>query len=375
MTTTKIDIAIVGAGIVGLAHALAAARKGLSVAVFERDERPVGASIRNFGLPWPVGLALTPVHERALRSRALWLETAREAGFWLTENGSLFLAYHPDEEAVLREFLADAAAYSSFHWLGPHQVGQRSPAANLSGLRGGLFSATELTVDPREVIRTLPGWLEQAYGVVFHFGSPVSAIHPPYLETPGQTWQAQQILLCSGPDLETLYPEVYTNIGMTKCKLQMMRFASPAPGWQLGPTLASGLTIARYENFAGCASIHEMRNRLELDWPEQTRWGIHIMLAQNGLGELVIGDTHEYGPVFDPTNNEWANQLMLDYLATFSSIPDLRILERWNGFYPKLDGRSELVAKPEDGVTIVQITNGLGMTLSFGLAEEVIRGL
>ncbi len=91
MTTTKTDVAIVGAGIVGLAHALAAARHGLSVTVFERDERALGASVRNFGLPWPVGLALTPFHARALRCRSVWLETAHEAGFWLTENGSLFL--------------------------------------------------------------------------------------------------------------------------------------------------------------------------------------------------------------------------------------------------------------------------------------------
>ena len=374
MTLTKTDVAIIGAGIVGLAHALAAARRGLSVAVFERDERALGASIRNFGLPWPVGLALTPLHTRALRSRSLWLETAREAGFWLTENGSLFLAYHPDEEAVLREFLAETGD-SAFQWFDPQQVSERSPAANLTGLRGGLFSATELTVDPREVIRTLTGWLERAYRVEFHFGSPVSAIDAPYLETPGQTWRAQQILLCSGPDLQTLYPEIYSSVGMTKCKLQMMRFAIPAAGWQLGPTLASGLTIARYDNFSGCASINELCNRLERDWPEQTRWGIHVMLAQNGLGELVVGDTHEYGLTFDPTNNEQANQLMLDYLASFSSLRDLRVLERWNGFYPKLNGHSEYIFSPEPGVTIIQITNGLGMTLAFGLAEEVLQGL
>lgn len=374
MQKTRFDIAIVGAGIVGLAHALAAARQGLSVVLFERDERPIGASIRNFGLPWPIGLAATPLHDRALRSRAIWLETAHESGFWLKENGSLFLAYHVDEEAVLREFLS-AAHDSAYQWLSPKQISQRSPAANLTGLRGGLFSTTELTVDPREVMRFLPRWLEHAYGIDLHFGALVNAVHPPYIETSRGTWQAEQIILCSGPDLETLYPQVYTAIGMTKCKLQMMRFAPPAPGWQLGPTLASGLTIARYDNFSACPSISALRMRLAEYWPEQTRHGVHVMLAQNGFGELLMGDSHEYGSVFDPVNSERINALILNYMATFSSLRDIRISERWNGFYPKLDGRSEFIANPEPGVTIVQITNGLGMTLAFGLAEEVIQRL
>ena len=43
------QILIVGAGILGLSHAYAAAKRGLKVRVFERTGTPLGASVRNFG--------------------------------------------------------------------------------------------------------------------------------------------------------------------------------------------------------------------------------------------------------------------------------------------------------------------------------------
>ena len=46
MNTTHYDIIIVGGGIVGLAHAYMALRKGLKVVLFDREQFAVGASVR-----------------------------------------------------------------------------------------------------------------------------------------------------------------------------------------------------------------------------------------------------------------------------------------------------------------------------------------
>ncbi|HZE42751.1 MAG TPA: FAD-dependent oxidoreductase, partial [Steroidobacteraceae bacterium] len=43
------DLAVVGAGIIGLSCARAAALKGLRVVVIDRDSQSSGASVRNFG--------------------------------------------------------------------------------------------------------------------------------------------------------------------------------------------------------------------------------------------------------------------------------------------------------------------------------------
>ena len=366
------DVAIVGAGIVGLAHALAAARRGLRVTVFERDERAVGASIRNFGLPYPVSLAQTPVHKRALRSREIWIEAAREAGFWLDQNGTLFLAYHEDEETVLREFLA-AASDSAYRWVTRDEIERLTPGARLDGLRGGVSSSTELTVDPREAIRALPIWLAQKFGVEFLFDCPVHGIDYPRIQTSAGDWSAEQIVVCSGADFESLYPHVYKESGLTKCRLQMMRLAAPDARWRLGPSLCSGWTISRYPNFQGCPSVGALTKRLQHDWPEHVQWDIHVLLAQNRHGEFVVGDTHEYGLTFDPFSCDRADQLVLDYLHTFAAFPKpATIAQRWQGIYTKLVDQHEFIARPETGVTIVQVTNGLGMTQSFGLGEEVV---
>jgi glycine/D-amino acid oxidase-like deaminating enzyme len=46
----EFDLAVVGAGIVGVSCALAAARRNFKVIVIERNVRARGASVRNFGL-------------------------------------------------------------------------------------------------------------------------------------------------------------------------------------------------------------------------------------------------------------------------------------------------------------------------------------
>ena len=75
----RADTAVIGAGIAGLAHAYAAAGRGHRVVLFERNVRAVGASIRNFGLVWPIGVP-EPLTDRALRSREIWLDLAGKAG-------------------------------------------------------------------------------------------------------------------------------------------------------------------------------------------------------------------------------------------------------------------------------------------------------
>jgi len=68
------DVLVVGRGIVGLAHAWAAARLGLRAAVLDRETHAVGASVRNFGFVTVTGQQAGITWRRARRARDLWAE-------------------------------------------------------------------------------------------------------------------------------------------------------------------------------------------------------------------------------------------------------------------------------------------------------------
>lgn len=373
MSTVHYDAAVVGAGIVGLAHAYHLAKRGLRVAVFERSPKAQGASVRNFGMVWPIGQTPGEMHRIALRSREIWLELLNGTDLWYEECGSLHLAYHEDEAAVLREFCNEAPARGyDVEYLQAARVASFSPAVRAEGLLGGMWSATEVCVDPREVIAGLPAVLTKRFGVTFHFNTAVSAYSSPQLIAGGREWSADRLYVCCGDDFQTLYPEAFVDSGIVRCKLQMMRTAPEPNGWRIGPMLAAGLTLRHYKAFADCPSLAAVRDRVSRENPEFDRFGIHVMASQNGRGEIVIGDSHEYESDIEPFDKEEIDAIILRYLTSFLQAPDLRIASRWHGVYAKHPDLTYFTADPAPNAHIVTSTGGAGMTLSFGIAEKTV---
>ena len=364
------DVIVIGAGIVGLALARSHAIRGRSVLVVDREDRTVGATIRNFGLVWPVGQPPGTRFERARQSAQIWNELATEAGVEIHATGSLTLAHSDLELRVLREF---AAAFGkAIEVLGPEEAGRRSPAVRTEKLAGALFSPHEHTVNPRTAPAAIVRWLSERAAVQFRFGLVATRVEPGAVTfADGTRAAADQIFVCSGPDLRTLFPRELAAAGVTVCKLQMLRTAPQPAGWKLGPALCAGLTLAHYDAFALCPSLAELKQHFAQARAEEMRWGVHVLVSQNGDGGLTLGDTHEYGATHDPFQREALDRLVLAYLDEFACIPERSIAEHWTGYYPKLAGKSELVLNPMPGVTLVNALGGAGMTMSFGLAEEI----
>ena len=368
------DIAIVGAGILGLAHACQLARRGKRVVVCERRPQAEGASIRNFGMIWAIGQPAGHEYRLALRSRQHWLNVLEQSGIWHERTGSVHLAYHDDEAQILQEFASAPESRSHAYELwDPARIVQRSPWVNPVNLKRGLWSPTEVCVDPRLVIGSLPAWLANTHRVEFRFGTAVLGFDANTVRTSTGPLPASRLLVCTGEDFLSLYPDVYATTGQVRCKLQMLR--SQPYVQRLGPMLAAGLTLLHYKNFAQCPTLPALRHRIERDHPDHVRYGIHVMASQHGTGELTLGDSHEYGDDITIFDKPIIDELILAYLQRFLVLPDLQIRSRWHGIYAKHPTKAYLILEPEPNVNVVTGVGGAGMTMSFGVADKVARQL
>ena len=367
---------VIGAGIVGLATARSLAARGVQVTVFERHEKAVSASIRNFGMVWPVGQPNGHLYDRAMHSRAIWKQVCTEAHLWHSEMGSLHVANSALEAQVMQELVAVNQGIRPLAWLNPAETLAKSEAVNAQQLHGALWSPDEMIVESRVAIAELPGYLNQKYGVQFYFNTAITEIDNDVVSSGHNSWQADMVFVCSGADFETLYPQVFSANHFTKCKLQMMRLIAQPGEWRIGPSLCGGLSLIHYKGFEAAPSLAALRRHYHEHLPEYIKWGIHVMVSQNGEGELTIGDSHEYGLGLDPFDKVFINQLIVDYLKTFAQFKDWQMVQSWNGTYPKrTNGEVDFVYQPQPNVWIVNGLGGAGMTLSFGLAEEVVGGI
>jgi FAD dependent oxidoreductase TIGR03364 len=324
----EFDLAVVGAGIVGLACALAAARRGLKVVVIERDAYARGASVRNFGLVTVTGQDRDGVWLRARRSREVWQEVAAQ---------------------------------------------QRCPDLRTSGLQAVLWSPHELRVESRVAIPALTDWLAREYEVTFRWETAVHAIDPPILDTSRGRVSAAATVVCPGDDLHTLFPERLAAAGVGRCILQMMRLASP--GFALPGTVMSDLSLLRYGGFASLPEAGALRHRLESEQREYLRHGVHLIIAQGPDGSLVVGDSHHYEPSTDPVADEGAYALILDEYRAVTGQEPPAVRERWTGTYAVDKGRAVLIDAPSSGVRLVVVTSGIGASTGFAIGEEVINDL
>jgi FAD dependent oxidoreductase TIGR03364 len=368
----RFDLAVVGAGIIGLATALAAARRGLRVLVIDRDAQANGASVRNLGFITVTGQERGKMWRRARRSREVWQEVTTAAAIPVMQRGMWMLVRRGESLRVLDDFLGSEMA-EGCRLLSATEARRRCPALAAPTLAAVMESSLELRVDSRLAIPRLAEWLAQARGVTFVRSTRVLDIDVPMVRTSRGSFEADRVAVCPGDDLNGLYAQRLASCELTRCKLQMLRLA--APGFTLPATLMSDLGLARYLGYAALESAGPLKARLLAEQPEQLRNGVHLIVVQGADGSLVVGDSHHYAPTPDPFGSSAVDALILDEYRAALGLEPPPVIERWTGTYASAANPGVLFDTPQPNVRIAIVTCGAGASTGFAIGEEVVADL
>lgn len=382
-----VDVVVVGAGIIGLAHAAHAVANGLTVTIIERDHHAAGASVRNFG-HCCITAQSGELYELAKTSRKYWLEFAEQAGFWAVESGAVVLARTDAEMAVLRE-LSAARESGQVQLLSPDATRERldpvaagphdggTPQGDWPGLIGGAFLRDDLRVDPRTTVAKLAEWLSRQPGVELHWNTAALGFSQSpdgvTVQTSRGALQAKQVFVCVGHDVDYLFPDLAAEHRIQRCALQMSLAAGPA-GVRFTPAVLTATSMLRYPAFTDMPAAEALRSEVEAKQPELLDIGANVMFTQRPDGTIILGDSHHYHRTADPFLDETVTDALNNDISGRIGRP-LEIIERWQGIYASSDVAPILVRDIQPGVTVVSVTSGVGMTLSFGLAHRNVSRL
>jgi D-hydroxyproline dehydrogenase subunit beta len=365
------DVLVVGAGIVGLAHAWAAARAGLKVTVVERDAQCVGASVRNFGFITVTGQRSGITWDRARRSRERWADLAQRAGIPVLHRGLWLLAQRPEARDVLEAFKHTAmGAACELHTA-------RDMAKQASYLRAdracaGLYSPHELRVESRTALPRLAARLAQEHGVHFLFNESVLDLAAPLVRTSRRQLRADRVVVCTGDALTGVGAPALAEFGLQLTRLQMLRVA-PEAGFRLGAAVMSDLSLVRYKGYADLPVAEALRQRLNREMPRELRHGVHLIAVQSADGSLVVGDSHRVDSAAHPFISAEIDALILNEMRQVLNMAQCRVLERWTGTYPTGPDQDAIVAAPNPSTRVVVVCSGTGASTAFALADDVFQ--
>lgn len=377
------DLIVIGSGALGTFHAYHAARMGKKVLLLEKDSRPVGATVRNFGQVVPSGMA-GRWFGYGRRSLEIYGHIQAEYDLTLRQNGSIYVASDEDEWTLANE-LYDRRRADSYpcELLSKAQTLARYPLLRPDYVRGALLFPTEVSVEPDQMIHRLIEYITKKHGVTYWRNSAVIDCQSNYngaiiTLANRRRFQAEKVIICNGSEFRLLFPEVFAESGLVVSKLQMMQTVA-MPQVSLPGNILTGLTIRRYESFAECPSYRQIQTTTADHLAELRKWGIHILFKQALDGSFILGDSHEYAGAaavddLDFDTKAHINKLILDEARRIVTFPVDQISRTWVGFYAQTPDEI-FEYDVDENIHIITGIGGKGMTSSAGYAEQKIGHL
>ncbi len=382
MAEINYDLVVVGAGVLGTFHAYHALKKGLKVALVEKDAMPSGATVRNFGQVVPSGMN-TKWQEYGRKSLKIYKKIHSKFDISVRQEGSIYLASNEEEVQLLEELksINKENEYTSILFTKTECL-KRYPGLNENYVKAGLFFPEEITVEPRTMITKVQKYLKKKGLHIFYnsqviecntLGSVVST----HLAD-GRVFMSSKVIVCNGSDFKTLYPKLFAESDLEVSKLQMLR-TKPQGNYKICGSVLTGLSIRRYEAFAECPSYLKIKANEALDSQEK-KWGVHILFKQAMDGSVILGDSHEYADAenidklgFDL--NMDIDNFIIEKSKEIFQLPTYEIEQRWYGMYSQCKNSDIFEKTIDKNIHIVTGIGGKGMTGSAGFAKHNIDQL
>lgn len=365
----QFDVAVVGAGMLGVAHALAAAKAGCSVVMFDRSEQAHGATVRNFGQVLVTGQSPGDMHGLAVRTRELWLELASQCTFHVRQSGSLILSRQPKESAVLEQFVLERAPREGY------QV-ELISKSRLASLENGRFAhhdmalrgKDDLQIYSREALPAVTAFLEHL-GVQIHTRTLVQSIEQDKVITTAGEFEADRIFVCPGHDYQTLCHGILGPMDLQVVRLQMLRLKMTDNVFSLDCPLLTGLSLIHYGAFSDLTAAQALRAHIQETEPLLVANGIHLLISPTPEGELIVGDSHHYGWDAPAFGDERIDEALIS-LAQKVLNARLSVLSRWQGVYGARGPAPYSILSPRPGLTVSVMHSGVGMTTGLAIGER-----
>lgn len=381
MDIKKVDLIVVGGGILGTFHALHALNNGLKVLQIEKDNFPVSSTVRNFGQVVPSGMA-GRWFDYAVKGLEIYQDIQSKMDIGIRNNGSIYIASDNDEVQSIHELSQhyQTKGYDHEIWT-KEMVLKKYPDLKSEYIQEAIVFKQELSAEPEFMVRKIHEFLADQYSnfsLLYdtaiigceEIGEQV-ILH----SSRNEKFMADQVIICNGYEFKILFKELFDDSGLQISKLQMMK-TKPLKNIKLPGNILTGLTIRRYESFEEyCPSFNTIQ--LPERYQELKANGIHILFKQGIDGSIIVGDSHEYakGNRIDELGfsiNSHINRLMINEANRILPLSEDVISSSWAGFYSQHKNQI-LEIDVTDRIHIRTGIGGKGMTASAGYALESIN--
>ncbi|MGO4820649.1 MULTISPECIES: TIGR03364 family FAD-dependent oxidoreductase [unclassified Flavobacterium] len=375
------DLIIIGSGVLGTFHAYHALRKGLRVAIIEKDKMPIGATIQNFGQVVPSGMD-SKWQTYGRESLNIYKEIQSQFDISVRQNGSVYLASNEEEIQLIEELyqINQSNNYQS-HLLTKQQCLDKYQGLRSDYVKAGLFFPEEVTVEPRTMIYRLQEFMTLKMGLkLITNTSIINCESTPngvtLLSTSNLEFSASKVIICNGSEFKNLYPELFNKSDLEVSKLQMMQ-TKPQKKYVLPGSILTGLSIRRYEAFYECPSFNSIKAKENPDALEK-KWGIHILFKQAADGSIILGDSHQYADAKNKDDLGFdldmdIDNFMIQEAKKIIDLPNYEIQSRWYGMYSQCKTKDIFEHTIGNNIHIITGIGGKGMTGSAGFSKENIN--